>query len=177
MFFDLFVLIFVATAMYLGFKFGTHIELYRIGRVFLGMTVASMYGMSMGWKLTAMGIVSANTKAILSLIGFVVVFSIYWIVSLVVVKIFNKYELHNHKLNNYFGIFANGTIAIIFVALTSFFSTQLTFAQSGYKAYLRDSSFSYIHIDRACRKAITADVVNEITGDTPSHMVIENITK
>lgn len=177
MFFDLFVLIFIGYAMYLGFKYGTHIELYRFGRVFLGMTISSMYGMSMGWKLTAMGIVSANNKAILSLIGFVVVFSIYWAISIGIVKVFAKYELHNHKLNNYIGIVANGIIAIIFITLTSFFTTQLSFAKDGYKAYLRDSSFSYIHMDRICRKSITKNVVNQITGDTAGQMIIDNAAK
>ena len=177
MFFDLIIIIFVIGAMYLGYKHGTHIELYRIGRVFLGMTLAGMYGMSIGWQLTSMGIVAANNKAILNLIGFFVVFTIYWIVSLVIVKLFIKLDLKNHKINNYLGVVANGTIAILFIMFTSFFTTQLSFAKDGYKAYLRDKSFSYIHMDRTCRKMITENVVKNITGDSTSQIMIGNITK
>ena len=142
MLFDLVVIVFVSLAMYLGFKYGTHIELYRIGRVFLGMTISGLYGMSAGWKLTTMGIVSANSKAILHLIGFFVVFTLFWILSLLIVKIFVKFKLHKHKINRYLGLMANGTIAILFVTFTSFFSTQLVFLKDGYKNYLVNKSFS-----------------------------------
>jgi len=177
MIFDLIIILFVALAMFLGFRYGTHIELYRVGRVFLGMTLSGLYGMSTGWKLTTMGIVSANNKAILHLIGFFVVFTLFWIVSLVVIKIFIKFKLHKHKINRYLGLMANGTIAILFVTFSAFFSTQLAFLKDGYKSYLVNKSFSYIYMDRACRKMITAKVVNNITGDSTSQIMIDNIRK
>lgn len=175
MIFDLLVLVVVVYAMYLGYKNGTHVELYRIGRVFLGMTLAGMYGTTLGWKLTSMGILSANDKAILSLIGFLVLFSIYWILTIVIIKVINIFSLHEHKLNNYIGIFANGFIALLFITFLSFMSTQLAFAKDGYKEFLRDSSFSYIHMDRLCRKVITVKVVDHITGDSAGQMAIDNL--
>jgi len=177
MFFDFIVIIFVLGSMYLGYKYGTHIELYRIGRVFLGMTLSGMYAMPMGWKLTYMGILSANNVAILKLMGFFAIFTVYWIITIIIVKLFVKFDIHKHKINHYIGIVVNGTLAILFVTFTSFFTTQLAFAKDGYKAYLRDKSFSYIYMDRACRKAITEKVVKEITGDTASQIIINNVAK
>ena len=175
MFFDLLVIILIAGAMYLGYKNGTHPELYRIGRVFLGMTLAGMYGTSMGWKLTSIGFLSANTKAIVTLVGFIFVFVIYWAISIAVVKLVSKYALQDKKINYYIGTVANGVIALLVIVFVSFISTQLSFTKDAYKAYLRDNSFSYIHMDRLCRKVITADVVDEITGDGAGKMVIEHI--
>jgi len=177
MFFDLIVIILVAGAMYLGYKNGTHAELYRIGRVFLGMTLAGMYGTTMGWKLTSIGFLAANTKAIVTLVGFIFIFIIYWAISIAVVKIATRLALQDHKLNNYLGLVANGVIALLVIVFVSFISTQLSFSKDGYKSYLRDSSFSYIHMDRLCRKVITADVVGEITGDGAGKMVIDKIAK
>jgi hypothetical protein len=163
--------------MYLGYKYGTHIELYRIGRVFLGMTLAGMYGLAMGWKLTSMGIISANNVAILNLMGFFVIFTVYWITTILIVKLFIKLKLHKHKINHYIGVLVNGTLAILFVSFTSFFTTQLTFAKDGYKAYLTDKSSCYIYFDRLSRKAITKNVVKEITGDSTSQIMMSNIAK
>ena len=177
MFFDLLVLILLGGAMYLGYRNGTHVELYRIGRVFVGMTLASVYGTSMGWKLTAWGILSANTKAIVSLVGFLFLFLLYWIISIIIVKLIAKFNLVEHKMNNYLGLVANGVIALLVIIFVSFISTQLSFSKDGYKAYLRDSSFSYIYMDRLCRKAITTDVVDEITGAGAGKIVIDNVAK
>lgn len=177
MFFDLIVLILVGTAMYFGLKNGTHPELYRIGRVFLGMTIASVFGTSMGWKLTSWGILAANSKAIVSLVGFLLLFMLYWGLTILLVKWLSRYALHEHKMNNYLGLVSNGIIALLFITFVSFISTQLTFTKDGYKAYLRDKSFSYIHMDRLCRKAITADVVDEITGGGAGQIVVDNLKK
>ncbi len=177
MFFDLIVLLLIAGAMYLGYRNGTHPELYRLGRTFLGMTLAGMFGTSMGWKLTSIGLLAANTKAIVTLVGFLTVFMLFWVVTIIVQKVFVRYEVHNHKLNNYMGMIANGIIALLVITFVSFISTQLSFTKDGYKAYLRDHSFSYIHMDRLCRKAITAEVVEEITGDSTGKMVVDKITK
>lgn len=177
MIFDLLVILIVAGAMYLGYKQGTHIEIYRLGRVFLGMTLAGTLGASMGWKLTSMGFLSANTAAIVNLVGFLVVFVIYWAVSIVVAKLVYKMALEDKKINNYLGLVANGVISLIVIIFVSFISTQLSLTKDGYKSYLRDSSFSYIYMDRICRKVITADVVGEITGSGAGKMVIEKIAK
>lgn len=177
MFFDLLVILLIGGAMYLGYKHGTHPELYRLGRVFLGMTIASVYGASMGWKLTSWGIIAANNTAILGLIGFLVLFVTYWAFTIALIKLVQKYALKERKFNNYLGLISNGIISLLVITFISFFSTQLSFSKDGYKAYLRDSSFTYIYMDRVCRKAITADVVDEITGGGAGRKVMDNISK
>lgn len=177
MFFDFIVLIVVIGAGYVGFIKGTHVEIYRLGRVFLGMTLAGLFGSSLGWKLTSMGILSANNSAILSLIGFFLVFLMYWLVSIAVLRVIVSLNLSDKKINKYLGTITNSVLALIFITFASFMSTQLTFAKDGYKAYLRDRSFSYIHMDRLCRKVITADVVNEITGEGAGKIIMKNISK
>ena len=177
MIFDLIVIVLLGGSMYLGLKNGTHPELYRIGRVFVGMTLASVLGTSFGWKLTSWGILAANNKAIVSLIGFLVLFSLYWAITLLLIKLLSKYALQEHKMNNYLGLVSNGVIALLVVTFVSFFTTQLAFAKDGYKAYLRDKSFSYIYMDRLCRKAITTDVVDEITGGGAGQIVVDNLKK
>ena len=177
MIFDIIVIFIVIFAMYLGYRGGTSIELYRLGRVFLGMTIAGSYGTSFGWKLTHMGILAANSKAILTLVGFLLLFVIYWVMTIILETLFVKLELHNTKLNNYLGMIANGIQALLIVTFVSFISTQMTFSKDGYKAYLRDNSFSYIHMDRISRKVITADVVDEITSGGPGTIMAEEATK
>jgi uncharacterized membrane protein required for colicin V production len=177
MIFDFLVLILMAAAMYFGLKNGTHPELYRIGRVFLGMTIASVLGTPLGWKLTSWGVLAANNKAIVSLVGFLVLFSLYWVITIFLVKWLRRYALQEHKMNNYLGLVSNGIIALLVITFASFISTQLSFAKDGYKAYLRDKSFSYIYMDRLCRKAITADVVDEITGGGAGQKVVDNLNK
>jgi uncharacterized membrane protein required for colicin V production len=177
MFFDLLVILIVAGASFLGYKQGTHVEIYRLGRVFLGMTLSGLLGSPLGWKLTSMGILSANSSAIVSLIGFLIVFMLYWLISIVLVKVIVSMDMSDKKINNYLGTVTNGILALLFITFTSFISTQLSFAKDGYKEYLRDKSFSYIYMDRICRKVITADVVSEITGDGAGKMVLDKIAK
>ncbi|MDH5465410.1 MAG: CvpA family protein [Thiovulaceae bacterium] len=177
MIFDIIIIAIVIFAMYLGYKGGTSVELYRLGRVFLGMTLAGAYGTSFGWKLTHMGILAANSKAILTLVGFLLLFVLYWIITIILETLFLKFELHNSKLNNYLGMIANGIQALLIVTFISFISTQLTFTKNAYKAYLRDHSFSYIHMDRISRKVITANVVDEITSGGPGKIMAEEATK
>ena len=177
MIFDLIVILLIAGAMYLGYKNGTHAEIYRLGRAFLGMTLAGSMGLSMGWKLTHIGLLAANTKAIVALVGFIFVFVIYWLITIVIYKVVAHLALADRKINNYIGTVANGAIALLVIIFVSFISTQLSFSKDGYKAYLRDSSFSYIYMDRLCRKVITADVVDEITGSGAGKLAIDEMAK
>lgn len=177
MVFDLFVLLITIGAMYLGYKGGTSEELYRLGRVFLGMTIAGSYGTSFGWKLTSMGLLAANTKAIVTLVGFLLIFIIYWVITLAIQALFNNLDLKKSKLNKYLGMLASGVQALLIIIFVSFISSQLTFSKDNYKAYLRDSSFSYIYMDRICRKVITADIVDDITGAGTGKKIASEIIK
>lgn len=177
MIFDLLVLVMLFLAGFIGYKKGTHVEIYRIGRVFLGMTLSGVFGSSLGWKLTSMGILAANNSAIVALVGFLLVFMIYWSISIVVIKIIQAQDMSDKKINNYLGTVTNVVLTLIIITFSSFISTQLGFSKDGYKAYLRDKSFTYIYMDRICRKVITPDVVQEITGDGAGKMVLDKISK
>lgn len=166
MLFDLIIIILIITAIYLGYKFGTSSELYRLAKVFIGMSFAGSYAETLGWTLTKSGFLLANDKAVLILTGYLIVFAVYWIVINGLERLFVSLDLKNSKFNSYLGMVANAVQAILFLSFMAFMSTQLSFVKKGYKPYLVKHSFIYIHMDRLCRNFITADFVKEVTKDS-----------
>ena len=162
MIFDLIIIALVAAAIYFGYRYGTSLELYRLVKTFVILTLASAYSGSFGSILTKMGILKANDWAVLSLTGFLVLFLILWGIIYLIEKMFLAKDLHRSKLNHYLGMLLGGVQALILVTFLSFMSTQLSFVKEGYKSYLISKSFIYIHMDRLCRKIVTANFVDSI---------------
>jgi len=162
MIFDLIVIVFIIAAIYLGYRLGTSLELYRLVKTFIILTVASAYSGNFGSILTKMGILKANDWAVLSLTGFLVLFLILWGIIYLIEKIFLAKDLHRSRLNRYLGMLLGGIQALILVTFISFMSTQLSFVKEGYKSYLVSHSTLYIHMDRLCRKIVTANFVDSI---------------
>lgn len=162
MIFDFIVIGLVLTAIYFGYRFGTSLELYRLVKTFVILTLSSAYSGTFGSFLTKMGILKANDWAVLSLTGFLVLFLILWGIIYLIEKMFLAKDLHKSKLNRYLGMLLGGVQALILVTFLSFMSTQLTFVKEGYKSYLISKSAIYIHMDRLCRKIVTANFVDSI---------------
>ena len=162
MIFDIIVIGIVLGAIYLGYRWGTSLELYRLVKTFVILTLASAYGSSFGVKITKLGILKANDWAVLSLTGFLVLFLIFWGIIYLMEKFFLAKDLHKSKLNRYLGMVLGAVQALIVVTFISFMSTQLSFVKKGYKSYLIAHSSLYIHMDRVCRKIVTANFVNSI---------------
>lgn len=175
MIFDLIIIALLLGAIYLGYRFGTSVELYRLAKTFIILTLASAYSGSFGSILTKMGILKANDWAVLSLTGFLVLFLILWGIIFIIEKIFLAKNLHKSKLNRYLGMILSGIQALIVVTFLSFMSTQLSFVKKEYKAYLVENSAIYIHMDRLCRKIVTANFVDSILhkdGETSTEDIL-----
>lgn len=177
MLFDLLLLFTTTLAAYLGFKWGTHIEIYRLARAFTAMTVATSLAAEVGWGLTRQGILAANNQAMVLLIGFVIVFILFWCFTLLMEALFRSVQIHKYQINHYIGAVANALITLVLVSILAFFSTQLQAARGAYKAYLREQSLSYLYIDRACRALLTEQLVDEIIGHSAARDAVENILK
>ena len=180
MIFDLFIIALIAGAGYLGYKYGTPKELYRLIKIFVVLSAAGAYGDSFGRWLTHIGLLRANDWAVLSLTGFLLVFAIVWGIIRAIETLSISQNLKESKTNSYFGIIANIIIAVFITTFASFMSTQLSFTNKSYKQYLVNNSFIYIHMDRACRKVLTAEFVNDMISDNQAastSKMIQTITK
>jgi len=162
MIFDFIIVALILGAIYLGYRYGTSVELYRLAKTFIILTLASAYSGAFGSVLTKMGILKANDWAVLSLTGFLVLFLIFWGIIYLIEKVFLSRDLHKSKLNHYLGMLLGGIQALIIVTFLSFMSTQLSFVNKTYKSYLIEKSSIYIHMDRLCRKIVTANFVDSI---------------
>ena len=168
MLFDLIVITLLGVSMYLGFRLGTSAEIYRLVKIFIGLSIASTYSGEFGVVLTKMGILKANDWAVLSLTGFLCLFMIYWGILYIVEKIFLAKDLHKSKFNRYLGMLLGTFQALLVITFVSFMSTQLSFVGKNYKANLIKNSFTYIYMDRFCRQMVTANVVDSIINDDGS---------
>lgn len=166
MIFDLIIIALVLGAVFIGYRYGTSKELYHLAKVFVGMSVAGTYAESLGWGLTRTGLLLANDKAVLILTGYLLLFGFYWIIMYFLEHLFMMLEMQKSVANCYLGMTANGIQAILLLSFISFMSTQLTFVKKGYKSYLVEKSFIYIHMDRLCRNFITADFVKDVTKNS-----------
>lgn len=165
MIFDLVIILLLGLAVYAGYKYGTSKELYRLAKVFIGITVASSYGANFGHLLTKIGLLKANDWAVLTLTGFLLLFVVYWIIVYFLEKLFSHLDFEKSKLNRYLGMLSNFIQALLLLTFFSFMSTQLSFVKDGYKGYLVKHSFLYIHMDRICRKVVTQQFVSSIMDE------------
>ena len=180
MIFDLIVLLLLALALYAGYKYGTSKELYRLAKIFIGISLASSYGAHFGQLLTQIGLLRANDWAVLTLTGFLLLFLLYWLLLYLIERFFNHLRFEKSRLNRYLGMLSNFIQALLLITFFSFMSTQLSFVKKGYKSYLVEKSILYIHMDRVCRKIVTkqfvAALMNEKSGITAKEALIKTLT-
>ncbi len=177
MFFDIVVLLILAAAAFIGYRYGTSKELYRLAKIFVGLTLAGTYSANLGSFLTSIGLLKANDWAVLSLSGFLLAFVIFWVIAYFIEKLFVRMELHKSLVNRYLGMLSNTIQALLFITFFAFMSTQLSFVKDGYKAYLVENSFSYIYMDRVCRKVVTANFVDSLIKDHSAESTKELLIK
>ncbi len=178
MIFDLIVVLLIGGSIYFGYRLGTSVELYRLVKVFIGLSIASAYSGDFGVMLTKVGILKANDWAVLSLTGFLCLFMIFWGILYFMEKVFVSQDLRHSRLNRYLGMILGGFQGLLVITFISFMSTQLSFVGENYKANLVKNSMLYIHMDRFCRQMVTANVVNSIINDKGSatqEAVIKNL--
>ena len=180
MIFDIVILILLGFAVYAGYKYGTSKELYRLAKIFIGISLASSYGADFGQLLTKIGLLKANDWAVLTLTGFLLLFVLYWFIVYLLEKFFNHLKFEKSRLNRYLGMLSNFIQALLLLTFFSFMSTQLSFVKEGYKSYLVKNSFIYIHMDRLCRKIVTkqfvAALMDEKSGMSTKEALIKTLT-
>lgn len=168
MLFDFIVIFVLLISIYLGYRFGSSIELYRLAKIFIGLSLASTYSGDFGRTLTEMGLLKANDWAVLTLTGFLALFMIYWLLAYLVERLFLAQNLHKSKLNAYLGMILSGFQGFLVITFVSFMSTQLSFVGKEYKTKLIEDSFFYIHMDRFCREMVTAKAVDDFISENRS---------
>lgn len=180
MIFDIVIVILLIGAIYLGYRYGTSVELLRLAKVFIGISLSSTYGSDFGVFLTKLGILKANDWAVLTLTGFLFFFAIYWTAANLLEVLIVKMNLEKSAINRYFGAFSNAIQATLMLTFISFMSTQLTFVKDGYKHYLVEHSYLYIKMDRVCRKVVTGEFVaalqDDITGTSAKEVLIKTFS-
>lgn len=180
MIFDIIIFLLFIGSIYLGYKYGTSVELLRLAKVFLGISLASAYSSDFGVYLTHIGLLKANDWAVLTLTGFLLFFALYWVFATIGERVAVKMNLQQTKANKFLGAFSNGLQAILMLTFLSFMSTQLTFVKEGYKTYLVENSMVYLKMDRACRKIVTGEFVDalkdDITGTSAKEVLIKTFS-
>lgn len=180
MIFDSTIILLFLAAIYLGYKYGTSIELLHLAKIFIGISLANAYSSDLGIFLTKLGWLKANDWAVLTLTGFLLFFALYWVLVSFLEKIFTRMNLKNSKANKILGALANAIQAILMLTFLSFMSTQLTFVKDGYKSYLVENSMLYLKMDRICRKIVTGEFVdalkNDITGTSAKEILLKTLS-
>lgn len=180
-FFDIFLIIIVVYSFYYGYKNGISEKLYELTKVFLGFTIAGSYAYTTGFYLTKVKILSPDNPAIMKLIGFLILFLIYWglIFFLEYVK-----EYHFRKSfkngNMILGAITNTLQVFLAFTLSAFLLTQLSFGKKNIKPFLK-KSYSYPKIERVYKRVLTKNFVNNIikgnmTGTNANELFIQTIT-
>ncbi len=180
-FFDILLIITIIYSFYYGFKHGISKPLYEITIIFIGFSLAGNYGYDLGVVLTKYKILMPDSIALMKLIGFLLLFLLYW----GVVYLFEKYKSKFikkgfKKLNKTIGGTVNALQFFIITTLAIFFINQLTVGKLFVRKHLL-ASYSYPKIEKTYKNIFTGRFVDDIiqgnmTGTNANELLIQTIT-
>lgn len=114
--FDIVLFLVIAGGAYYGYKNGNLSKIYEIVKLIAGVAVSSKYGLTFGIWLTKAHILKAETLGVLIMIGFIMVFGLFWVGVFVLELAYKEFlESYLRKQSNYItALFSSIEFFIIF---------------------------------------------------------------
>jgi len=179
--FDILLIALVGYSFYYGFKHGISKPLYELTIIFIGFTLAGKYAYSMGVFLTKHKILMADNIALLTLIGFLILFLLYWLAVYLLEKIKKVFLENGFKTTSMIiGGSVNAIQVLIVSTLLIFLFNQFTIGKKGLRVSLL-KSYSYPKVERVYKNVFTKTFVDNIikgnmTGTNANELLIQTIT-
>ena len=114
--FDFILGLVIMSGIYYGYKHGNLSKVYEIVKIIVGIAISSKYGLTFGILLTKAHVLKAETFGVLILIGFLLVFGVYWFVMFILELAYKKFlESYLSKQSKYVAaVFSGAEFFIIF---------------------------------------------------------------
>ena len=165
----------------MGYRHGPSRQLYDLAKIFLGFTLASKYAGSFGIFLTRSGVIYPDTWAVLLLIGFLLLFILYWGV---VLGVEWGYAHYLEQKAQAFKALSGGVItfaeALLLLTFGLFILSQFKPVKNNFYHYMNQRSMIYPSMDRFCRKVVTVGFVNSLTsnnsGSSSKDILLKTLT-
>jgi len=180
-FFDILLAIVIIYSFYYGLKHGISETLYDLTKVFLGFTFAGAYAYKTGLFLTKVKILAPDNYAIMKLIGFLLLFALYWgVVTLLEYIKKTQFKDSMFKTNNAFGGTINALQVFLFSTVALFLLMQFSIAKTSVRPYIL-KSYSYPKIEKAYKAVLSKTFVDNfisgnVTGTNSKEIFLQTIT-
>jgi len=150
---------------YLGYKFGLSEQLYEVIKVFTGIAFADKFGVNFSMFLIKHHILLPENFASLKLIGFLLLFSLYFITIIGIEKLYGMYIKNRFKIvNRIFGSVTNGLWVLFIWTFGLFIVSQFRVGNIQIKNYLHKSSIVYPYMHKFCKRVVTNNFVKKLTS-------------
>jgi len=152
---------------YIGYKFGLSKQLYEVIKVFVGIAFANNFGLKFSMFLTKQHILMPENFANMKLIGFLLLFVIYFIAIMSIERLYGIYIKNRFKVvNRVFGSVINGLWVLFIWTFGLFILSQFRIGDIQIKSYLHKSSTIYPYMHRFCKKVVTNSFVKKLTSSS-----------
>jgi hypothetical protein len=133
--------------------------------VFVGIAFSDSYGSKFSIFLTKHHILIPENSASMKLIGFLLLFSLYFITVLVVEKLYGMYIKNRFKIiNKIFGMLTNGLWVLFIWTFGLFIVSQFKVGNIQIKSYLKEHSIIYPYMHKFCKRVVTNSFVKKLTS-------------
>lgn len=147
----------------------------------MGFTLASKYAGSFGLFLTRQGVIYPDTWAVLLLIGFLLLFLLYWVSVMGMEWGYHRYLAQKAQP---FKALSGGVItfmeALLLLTFGLFILSQFKPVKSNFYHYMNQKSMLYPPMDRFCRKVVTVGFVTSLTssssGTSSKEVLLKTLT-
>ncbi len=179
--FDIVLIAGMAGGFYYGYKKGITKNVYELFKIFLTVSLSEAYSVKLGVYLTKSHLLMADSFAILKLIGFLILFVLFWFCWYLLEIYFSKnFEGSRNFASTLGGAFVTSFLALVFITLLSFFLTQFSFFKQNLKPVLMDG-YVYPKVNRYYLKVLNNSFVDNvisgnISGKDSKEFIFKSIT-
>jgi len=139
--------------------------LYEVIKVFAGIAFADNFGAKFSMFLIKHHILMPENFASLKLIGFLLLFAIYFITVMSIEKIYGIYIKNRFKIvNRIFGSVTNGLWVLFIWTFGLFIVSQFRVGNIQIKNYLYKNSIVYPYMHKFCKRVVTNNFVKKLTS-------------
>ncbi len=164
---DFLILLLLGYAAYYGYKNGMSGQLYELIRLFVGFTVASKYAGSFGVWMVHKKILYPDNWAVLLLIGFMILFILYWLGMMLLEKLYQEFlEETTKRFQRVLAATVTFVEAVFLVSFSLYLLSQVKFIKNNGYTYMHQSSYLYPPAEHFYQKIITVDFVNSLVSNT-----------
>ncbi len=158
--FDFILILVVVYGAYYGYKHGNLSKIYEIVKLIAGVAISSKYGLTLGMWLTKVHILKAETFGVLILIGFVLVFGLYFIAMFILELAYKEFlESYLRHQSKYIAAIFSGLEFFIMFTLSLFILLQFYWPRTYIKPILF-KSFTYKPIHKFYKGFLSNELIN-----------------